>query len=139
MLLAVLLQEVGQTGGANDLSSVSFGALYCHDGEAVTIDGNVQGLTVLAETKALVADGAEDVGQKTDVVLGNTLVLVDLVATLQVTGVGTLVDSVLDLVVGGWADFSVGATVAGQCHGSSGEEKGSGEELHFDRWDAWSD
>lgn len=103
-----------------------------HRGVFFTIDGDVQGFTAFAETKALIADGTEDVGQKTNVVLGNILVLVDLVATLHVTSVGALVDGVLDLVVRGRADLAAGATMAGQSHGSSSKEKGSGEELHFD-------
>lgn len=86
----------------------------------------------MSETKALTADGTEDVGQETDVVLGNVLVLVDLVAALDIASVCTLVDDILNLVVGGWADLVARARVARQSHGSGSEEKGGNEELHCD-------
>lgn len=42
-----------------------------------------------------------------------------------------MVDGVLNLVVGGWADLVAGAGVARQSHGSGSEEKSGDEELHF--------
>jgi hypothetical protein len=94
---------------------------------SLTSDGDVERSAALAEAETLAANGTEDVGENTNVVLGDTLALVDLVAARHVGTVATLVDCVAELILR--LESRVGAR---QGHGGSNEKEGSGEELHLD-------
>lgn len=98
---------------------------------SLTRHGNIKLSAALADAEAVAANGTENVGQDSNVVLANALVLVDLVAARHLGLVSTLVDGVLQLVVredvaGGWR--------AWQGHGSGSEENSGDEKLHFERF-----
>lgn len=97
---------------------------------SLTRDGDVELSAALADTETLAANGTEDVGEDTNVVLADTLVLVDLVAARHLGTITTLVHSVRDLVVG--TGSNAGGTRARQGHCGSSEKEGRDEELHFD-------
>lgn len=98
---------------------------------SLTRDGDVKLSAALAKTETLTTNGTEDVGEGTNVVLADTLALVDLVATRHMGTITTLVHCILDLVVGMRSNAG-GRARARQGHGGSSEEEGRDEELHFD-------
>jgi hypothetical protein len=95
---------------------------------SLTRHGDIKLSAALADAEAVAANGTENVGQDSNVVLANTLVLVDLVAARHLGFVSTLVDGILHLVV---RDVAVGGW---QGHGSGSEENSGDEKLHFERF-----
>ena len=95
---------------------------------SLTRHGDIKLSAALADAEAVAANGTEDVGQDSNVVLANALILVDLVAARHLGIVATLADGILHLVV---RDMAVGRW---QGHGSGSEEKSGDEELHFERF-----
>lgn len=94
---------------------------------SLTRHGDIKLSAALADAEAFAANGTEDVGQDSNVVLANALILVDLVAARHLGIVATLADGILHLVV---RDDAVGGW---QGHGSGSEENSGDEELHFER------
>lgn len=79
VLLAVLLEEIGQASSTKDR------------------DGDVKLSAALAKTETFATNSTEDVGEDTNVVLADTLTLVDLVAARHLGTITTLVHCILDL------------------------------------------
>lgn len=98
---------------------------------SLTRDGDVKLSAALAKTETLATNGTEDVGKDTNVVLADTLALVDLVAARHLGTITTLVHRVLDLVVGMRSNAGSRAR-ARQRHSGSSEKEGRDKELHFD-------
>lgn len=99
---------------------------------SLTRDGDVKLSAALANTETFATNSTEDVGEGTNVVLADTLTLVDLVAARHLGTITTLVHCILDLVVGMGSNAGSRAR-ARQGHGGSSKKEGRDNELHFDR------
>lgn len=130
--MAVLLEEVGQASSTKDYNMVSLALQFSGVDISLTRDGDVKLSAALAKTETLATNGTEDVGKDTDVILADTLALVDLVAARHLGTVTTLVHCILDLVVGMRSNAG-GRARARQGHSGSSEKEGRNKELHFDR------
>jgi hypothetical protein len=97
----------------------------------LTRDGDVKLGAALAEAESVAANDTENIGEDTNVVLGDTLVLVDLVTARHLGTVTALVHCVFDLVAGLGSNAG-GRARARQSHSGSSEKEGRDEELHFD-------